>query len=133
MVYYFVGLINYRKISAINFFEKSLNYYSSPKHSYLCYKEIGIINYYNDRFQKAKFYLDKAEALINDKGDAELFTFLGLVYYADGNYLSAKKYLEKALDKYGNFEWIKKEFIFSHLKATEYYLKGEEREEGDAD
>ena len=121
MICYVLGLITNKRLSAIKLFEKSLKYYSLPKHSYLCYKEIGIIYYYNDFFQKAKYYLHKAEALINeDERDTELLTFLGLVYYAEANYPAVKQYLEKALAKYGKFEWIKKDFIQTHLKASEF-------------
>lgn len=124
MIYYVLGIIANKKLSAIKFFEKSLKYWSLPKHSYLCFKEIGIIYYYNDFFQKAKNYLHKAESLIKEEDqDMELLTFLGLVYYVEENNLKAKEYFEQALNKYTKWAWIKKDFIHSHLRAAEYKLK----------
>ena len=122
--YYLLGLIGNKKLYAIRFFEKSLNYWPLPKHSYLCFKEIGIIYYHNDFFEKAKCFLRKAEALTaQDELDVELLTFLGLVHYAQEDNLTAKRYFEMALSRYSKFEWIKKDFISTHLRAVEYKLK----------
>ena len=126
VIYYVLGLIINKKLNAIRFFEKSLSYWPLPKHSYLCNKEIGIIYYYNDFFQKAKYYLQKAESSIEENElDTELFTFLGLVYYTEEDNMKAKEYFEKALNRYGKFEWIKKDFIRSHLEAADYKIRGD--------
>ena len=126
--YYALGILNYRRLAAVNFFEQSLKFDCPLPLQYLCYKEIGIVYYYNDFYDKSKFYLEKTLRLIEaDEGDTELFTFLGLVHYAQDDFLKAKEYFEKALRKYKKFEWIKKEFISSHINGCEYYLANPEK------
>ncbi len=127
--YYIVALFHHRKLGAVNFFKKSLRHYNPISHQFLCYKDIGITYYYNDLYQKSTFYLAKALALTqNNQGDTEFFTFLGLVNYAQGDFLKAKEYFEEALKKYKKLEWIKKDFIYSHIKGCEYYLANPEKQ-----
>lgn len=124
VLYYVLGILRYRHLTAINFFEKSLKLDCPTSLRYLCYKEIGIVYYYNNSYNKSKLYLEKTLSLISDVGgDTELFTFLGLVYYAENDFLKAKKCFEEALRKYKKFEWIKRDYINSHIKGCEYYIE----------
>lgn len=121
--YYMLGIFSAKKLKAVNFFEKSLEIYPTAILEYFCNRNIGVVYYYNDFFEKAKLHLLKAKSLINEnEGDTELLTFLGLVYYTEANYQESKNYLEKALKKHGKYEWIKKSFIITHLKAIENFL-----------
>lgn len=126
--YYVLGILKYRRLAAVSCFEQSLKLDCPVSLQYLCYKEIGIVYYYNDFYDKSKFYLEKTFSLIKaDGGDTELFTFIGLVHYAQSDFLKAKEYFEEALKKYKKWEWIKKDFICSHIKGCEYYLANPEK------